>query len=44
MPKMAIEVPEELTEVGKAMAEHLAALAADGVPPRWWISGGLFGN
>src|SRR5437763_6991951 len=26
MPKMVIEVPEELTEVGKAMAEHLAAL------------------
>src|SRR5437899_4623175 len=26
MPKMVIEVPEEFTEVGKAMAEHLAAL------------------
>ena len=26
MPKMVIEVPEELTEVGKAMAERLAAL------------------
>jgi len=26
MPKMVIEVPEELTEVGKAMAEHLAIL------------------
>src|SRR5258708_38955487 len=26
MPKMVIEVPEALTEVGKAMAEHLAAL------------------
>lgn len=26
MPKLVIEVPEELTEVGKAMAEHLAAL------------------
>lgn len=26
MPKMVIEVPEELTEVGEAMAEHLAAL------------------
>ena len=26
MPKMVIEVPEELTEVGKAMAEHLAEL------------------
>jgi hypothetical protein len=26
MPKMVIEVPEELTEVGKAMAEHLTAL------------------
>src|SRR5205809_2749441 len=26
MPKMVIEVPEEVTEVGKAMAEHLAAL------------------
>ena len=26
MPRMVIEVPEEFTEVGKAMAEHLAAL------------------
>ena len=26
MPKMVIEVPEELTEVGKAMAEQLAEL------------------
>src|SRR5213594_4988846 len=26
MPKMVIEVPEEFAEVGKAMAEHLAAL------------------
>src|SRR3989475_7890363 len=26
MRKMVIEVPEEFTEVGKAMAEHLAAL------------------
>src|SRR3989442_4042788 len=26
MPKMVIEVPEEFTEVGKAMAEHLASL------------------
>jgi len=26
MPKMVIEVPEEFSEVGKAMAEHLAAL------------------
>src|SRR5438128_1988708 len=26
MPKMVIEVPEEFTEVGRAMAEHLAAL------------------
>ena len=26
MPKMVVEVPEEFTEVGKAMAEHLAAL------------------
>ena len=26
MPKMVIEVPEEFTEVGKAMAEHLAIL------------------
>ena len=26
MPKMVIEVPEEFTEVGKAMAEHLAVL------------------
>src|SRR5437588_110798 len=26
MPKMVIEVPEEFTEVGKAMVEHLAAL------------------
>ena len=26
MPKMVIEVPEEFTEVGKAMAEYLAAL------------------
>src|ERR1019366_4726902 len=26
MPKMVIEVPDELTEVGKAMAEHLANL------------------
>ena len=26
MPKMVIEVPEELIEVGKAMAEHLASL------------------
>src|SRR5207247_7301341 len=26
MPKMVIEVPEKFTEVGKAMAEHLAAL------------------
>ena len=26
MPKMMIEVPEEFTEVGKAMAEHLAIL------------------
>src|SRR5260370_31119891 len=26
MPKMVIEVPEEFTEVGKAMAEDLAAL------------------
>lgn len=26
MPKLVIEVPEEHTEVGKAMAEHLAAL------------------
>ena len=26
MPKMVIEVPEEFTEVGMAMAEHLAAL------------------
>src|SRR6266498_3441677 len=26
MSKMVIEVPEEFTEVGKAMAEHLAAL------------------
>src|SRR2546422_8867491 len=26
MPKMVIEVPEEFTEVGEAMAEHLAAL------------------
>src|ERR1700693_2945401 len=26
MPKMVIEVPEEFTEVGKAMAAHLAAL------------------
>lgn len=26
MPKMVIEVPEELTAVGKAMAEHLAIL------------------
>ena len=26
MPKMVIEVPEEFTEVGKAMAEHLATL------------------
>jgi hypothetical protein len=26
MPKMVIEVPEEFTEVRKAMAEHLAAL------------------
>jgi len=26
MAKMVIEVPEEFTEVGKAMAEHLAAL------------------
>jgi len=26
MPKMVIEVPEELAEVGKAMAEHLAEL------------------
>src|ERR1035441_5960779 len=26
MPKMLIEVPEEFAEVGKAMAEHLAAL------------------
>jgi hypothetical protein len=34
MPRMVIEVPEEFTEVGKAMAEHLAALAADGISPR----------
>ncbi len=26
MPKMVIEVPEEFTEVGRAMAEHLATL------------------
>src|SRR3989441_3073750 len=26
MPKMVIEVPDELVEVGKAMAEHLASL------------------
>ena len=26
MPRMVIEVPEEFTEVGKVMAEHLAAL------------------
>ena len=26
MPKMVIEVPEEFVEVGKAMAEYLAAL------------------
>ena len=26
MPKMVIEIPEEFTEVGKAMAEHLALL------------------
>ena len=26
MPKMVIEIPEEFTEVGKAMAAHLAAL------------------
>jgi len=26
VPKMVIEVPEKFTEVGKAMAEHLAAL------------------
>ena len=26
MPKIVIEVPEELAEVGKAMAEHLAKL------------------
>jgi hypothetical protein len=26
MPKMVIEVPEEFTEVGEAMADHLAAL------------------
>ena len=26
MPKMVIEVPEELSEVGKAMAEQLAEL------------------
>ena len=26
MPRMVIEVPEEFTEVGKAMADHLAAL------------------
>jgi hypothetical protein len=26
IPKMVIEVPEEFAEVGKAMAEHLAAL------------------
>src|SRR2546425_12717697 len=30
MPKMVIEVPEEFTEVGKAMAEHLAALQRTG--------------
>ena len=26
MPKMVIEVPDELVEVGKVMAEHLASL------------------
>ena len=26
MPRMVIEVPEEFSEVGKAMADHLAAL------------------
>ena len=33
MPKMVIEVPEEFTEVGKAMAEHLAVCS--GRCPAW---------
>src|SRR5947207_13388557 len=36
MPKMVIEVPEELTEGGKAMAEHLAGLQRTVC----WVGGG----
>ena len=41
MPKMVIEVPDQFAEVGKAMAEHLAMLAANcrsaWVAGRRWI-------
>jgi len=47
MPKMVIEVPEEFTEVGKAMAEHLAALQGRcpaSVAGKVWIMRKLTGD
>ena len=44
MPRMVIEVPEEFTEVGKAMAGPLVALQRTASRPRWRESRGLCGN